>query len=191
MTAAPVGRPDTADQLGVLGAALMLTRTHLQRIRPADLALPSTCDGWSLGTLLRHMDESLDVFTEAAGGRVQLVTQPMAMPTVDSLCAKACALRDVWAGHNTSPDGLITIGDHELPTGLLVRTAAIEIAVHGWDVGRTLSGTVTFPDDLAEALLPTALDVVAVERARQFGPPRPVRRGDPPGVRLLAHLGRG
>lgn len=191
MTAAPVGRPDTADPLGLLGAALTLARTQLQRIRPADLALPSTCDGWSLGALLRHMDESLDVFTEAAGGQVQLVAAPMPMPTVDSLCVKACSLRDVWAGHDTSEDGVITIGDHRLPSALLIRTAAIEIAVHGWDVGRTLSGTVTFPDELAEALLPTALDVVAVERAGQFGPPRPVRRWDPPGVRLLAHLGRG
>ena len=60
----------------------------------------------------------------------------------------------------------------ELASDLLVATAALEITVHGWDVGQALGAGPRIPEELAERLLPVARQVVDdADRGVRFSPP--------------------
>jgi uncharacterized protein (TIGR03086 family) len=175
--------------LELLERALGYTRVALSTVGP-DRSGPSPCAGWTLADLLDHMDDGLDAFLEAAGGAVRLPAQLGGGPGADLelLQQKACHLLGVWSA-DTPP--FVLVGDRPVPSGLLVSAAALEITVHGWDVGQATGAGEDLPDDLARALMPVAHAVVTPEdRPGRFGPP--VRTGDDAGSSevLLGFLGR-
>ncbi|KAA1427945.1 TIGR03086 family metal-binding protein [Nocardioides antri] len=189
MTALP-GPPNTAPDPGVelLERALGYTRSTLATVSPGHLCLPTPCDRWRLGDLLAHMEDSLDAFAEGAAGTIDLHS---AAPSplderLAALRAKACGLLGAWSAATTP---VVEVGGRPMPVGTISRLAAVEIAVHGWDVSRTTGAGLAIPEELAEALLPTAL-ALALEHQGEFGPPVPVPAGAGPARRLLALLGR-
>lgn len=189
MTALP-GPLHSAPDPGVelLERALGYTRCALITVTPAHLCLPTPCDHWRLTDLLAHMEDSLDAFSEGAAGSIGLHS---AAPAPDKerirvLQDKACRLLGAWASATTP---LVEVAGRPVPVGTISRLAALEVAVHGWDVGRTTGYGEPFPEELAEALMPTAL-AVALEQDGEFGPPVPVSEDAGPSERMLALLGR-
>jgi hypothetical protein len=134
------------------------------------------------------MDDGLDAFLEAAGGAVRIEVPRRPGADVDVLQTKACHLLGVWSA--PTPE-YVVVGDRAVPSGLLVSAAALEITVHGWDVGRATGADPEIPDDLARALMPVAQAVVLPEdRPERFAAPR---RTDPSAASaevLLGFLGR-
>ena len=178
--------------VGLLDQALAYTCARLSGVRDDRLHRRTPCAAWDLADLLAHMEDALDAFTEAAGGAVGVhVAHDTAAP-VPAIQAKAIALRDVWT--RPSPgDVVLEAGSVrlDLHAPLLVATAALEIAVHGWDVGRATGSAEPLPDPLARELLPMAGLVVGPgDRGVRFAAPRPVGPGASDGERLLAFLGR-
>jgi uncharacterized protein (TIGR03086 family) len=172
----------------LLDRALSYTRVTLHEVAEADLSRRTPCERWDLGQLLAHMDDALDAFSEGAHGAVDLHTRVPVRVRVGSLQQKACTLLAAWSRER--PDH-VTIGDQRLETPVVVLTAALEIAVHGWDVGRATGADRPIPVELARGLLPVAEALLAEsDRGSQFDPPRPVRADAPDDVRLLAFLGR-
>jgi uncharacterized protein (TIGR03086 family) len=177
--------------LELLERALGYTRGALATVG-ADRSGPTPCAGWSLADLLIHMDDGLDAFLEAAGGTVRVPAEMRARrrpgADVERLQTKACHLLGVWSA--PTPE-LVVVGDRAVPSGLLVSAAALEITVHGWDVGRATGARLDLPDDLATALMPVAQAVVLPEdRPERFAAPR--RTGPTAGSAdvLLGFLGR-
>ncbi len=189
MTALP-GPPPSSPDPGVelLERALGYTRSALATVTPAHLCLPTPCNHWRLGDLLAHMEDSLDAFAEGAGGTISLrSTAPAPLDArLDTLRSKACTLLGAWAAATTP---VVEVGGRPMPVGTIARLAAVEITVHGWDVGRTTGAGLPLPDALAEALMPTAL-ALALEHDGEFGPPVPVPADAGPERRMLALLGR-
>lgn len=178
--------PDPGVEL--LERALAYTRGALVTITPDHLVLPTPCARWRLADLLGHMEDSLDAFAEGATGTIGLRSAaPAPVETrVATLQTKACMLLGAWA---TATSPLVEVGGQPVPVGTISRLAALEIAVHGWDVARTTGCAAVLPADLAEDLLPTAL-AVALEQDGEFGPPVAVSADAGPGRRLLGLLGR-
>jgi uncharacterized protein (TIGR03086 family) len=191
----------TADPLSraveLLERSLGHTRTALAAVRPAHLHRPTPCARWDLDDLLWHMDDALDAFAEASSGLV--ATQPVAgartvgEPGVEArlgrLQRKACHLLGLWAGPPARTP--VLVGDLPLDASLLVGTAALEITVHGWDVGQATGEGRPVPVDLAAALLPVAARVVRPgDRGRRFAAPLLLPGRVPADLRLLALLGR-
>ena len=172
----------------LLERALAYTSGALATVTPGDLALPTPCHQWRLADLLGHMEDSLDAFTEGACGAIGLRSAaPSAVDArVAALRTKACGLLGSWS-HAESD--VVLVGGHPVPVPIISRLAAIEIAVHGWDVGRTTSRGAPLPDPLAAALLPTAR-VLLADRHDEFGPALPVTTGSGAAVTLLGLLGR-
>ena len=142
----------------LLDRALGYTRVQLGDVRDDLLDHPTPCAGWRLGALLAHMEDSLDAFTEAAGGAVELHAPNDTAGRVAVLRDKACALMGAWS-RPTAGDVVIRDdigGGLDLGSPLLVATAALEITVHGWDVGQATGRRAPLPDQLAGALLPVA-----------------------------------
>ena len=180
------GRPDPGVEL--LERALAYTRGALITVTPGHLHLPTPCDAWSLADLLAHMEDGLDAFGEGAGGTIGLrpaSTAPLP-DLIESLQVKACGLLGDWAASQTS---VVDVGGHPVAVETITRLAALEISIHGWDVARTTGHDAAVPDELAEALLPTAL-AVALEQTDEFDPPVPVSADAAASRRLLALLGR-
>ena len=82
------------------------------------------------------MEDSLDAFAEGAGGTISLHSAAPAPldERIGSLQTKACNLLGAWAAATTPQ---VEVGGRPMPVGTISRLAAVEIAVHGWDVGRT------------------------------------------------------
>ena len=76
------------------------------------------------------------------------------------------------------------MGDLGLDAPLLVATAALEITLHGWDVGQATGRRTRIPEDLARGLLAVAQAVIdAADRGPRFASPaaRPPPRRRPAG----------
>jgi uncharacterized protein (TIGR03086 family) len=174
----------------LLDRSLAYTRVMLADVRPDQLERATPCAGWPLGQLLAHMEDALDAFTEAASGRVEVDPVPKTSTRVEALREKACALLGAWAAARPVP-GRIEIGDLDLDAPLLVATAALEIAVHGWDVGQATGRRTRIPVDLAAGLLPIAERIIApVDRGPRFAGPRPTHAEAASDLRLLSWTGR-
>lgn len=179
------------ESVELMERALGYTRGRLAGVRPDLLDRPTPCAAWTLADLLAHMEDALDAFTEAAGGAVTVAPAPV--PGVAGRLAaiqeKACALLGAWG--RPSPGDVVVCGV-DLASPLLVATAALEITVHGWDVGRATGDAEPVPAALAEALLPVAgLTVTDGDRGVRFAAAIPVPETAPPDARLLGLLGRG
>jgi uncharacterized protein (TIGR03086 family) len=177
----------------LLERSLAYTRVVLADVRPEHLAAPTPCVGWTLERLLAHMEDALDAFTEAAAGRVRVEPVPATATRVDALREKACALLGAWsaARPTSGPDEYVEVGDLGLDAPLLVVTAALEITLHGWDVGQATGRGARIPEDLAAGLLAVAQVVVdGRDRGPRFAPPRAVDTAAPADLRLLAWVGR-
>ncbi len=182
----PPGTPDPGVEL--LERALGYTRSTLATVTPAHLHLQTPCDHWDLGDLLGHMEDSLDAFAEGAHGSIGLHSAAPAPvgERIRSLQVKACDLLGAWAAATTPT---VAVGGRPMPVRTIARLAAVEIAVHGWDVGRTTGARLPIPAELADALMPTTL-ALALEQHGEFGPPVPVPADAGPERRMLALLGR-
>lgn len=182
--------------VGLLEGALDYTRAALaplDRDPAADLLTRRTpCREWDLDRLLAHMQDGLDAFAEGSGGTVSLASRPaVPLPVrlrVQRLRSTACDLLGAWS-RGASPTA--RVGVLEVPTVLLARTAALEVAVHGWDVAATLGLDAPLPDTLARPLRDVAAAVVdPADRIERFAPPCPTGDGADATTRLLAFLGR-
>jgi uncharacterized protein (TIGR03086 family) len=174
----------------LLDRSLAYTRVMLADVRADNLDRPTPCAGWTLGHLVAHMEDALDAFIEAAAGRVEVEPVPETSTRVEALREKACALLGAWSAARPASE-LVEVGDLGLDAPLLVATAALEITVHGWDVGQATGRRTRIPDDLAQGLLTVAQHVIdPVDRGPRFAGPRPTRPEAAPDVRLLSWTGR-
>lgn len=172
----------------LLDRSLAYTRVALADVRPDNLDRPTPCAGWDLGRLLAHMEDALDAFTEAAAGRVEVDPVPETTTRADALREKACALLGAWT---SARPAAVQVGEAALDAPLLVAAAALEITLHGWDVGQATGRGARIPDDLARGLLAIAQHLIdTTDRGPRFAAPRPVDDRAGHDARLLAWSGR-
>jgi uncharacterized protein (TIGR03086 family) len=185
--------PEPVPGAELLERAVGYTRTSLVLAVSADPAARTPCERWDLLALLRHMDDSLAAFTEAAEiGYVDLAPVVGADPAalvVQRLKARACALLAAWT-HHPGP-GVVAVGDRPLRSDLLAVAGALEIAVHGWDVAQACGVDRPLPAALALDLLDVLpLLVHDTDRPARFADPVDVPLHARPSTRLLGRLGR-
>ncbi|MGL5851374.1 MAG: maleylpyruvate isomerase family mycothiol-dependent enzyme [Phycicoccus sp.] len=177
--------------------AVAFTCGALAGVADAEAGAVTPCARWVLADLLVHMVDSFEVVTELALGRVSAAGPPPESVRPELLARHlrllGCTLLDGWITRASSRDVRDSVL-HDGRTRLDVETAsgvaALEVAVHGWDVARARGAVVPLPPLLAAALLPAAVAVVPVRRrdgrfASPFAPP-----ATDPSSLLLAHLGR-
>lgn len=190
----------TTDPVELLERAIGYTRGVLVLVTPEDLSRGTPCAAWDLAALLDHMTDSLDALTEASRGFVSVA--PPQVPRgagVPSLCDRAGLLLGAWTGPAARDVRLVQghgeppgePAERRLESTRLLRAGAIEIAVHGWDVHRSIGRGTDFPEALACDLLPAAYALVdARDRGVRFSRAIPPEPGDCHASQLLGHLGR-
>jgi len=175
----------------VLEHAISYLLRGIQLVVPEQLTHPTPCAGWDLRMLLSHVSESLEALIEGiARGTVGLSPAPAVArgAEIASVRARCTLLLTACA----SPAGQhVTVGGHDTTRDILVYAGAVEVAVHGWDIGVACGSPWPIPRSLAEDLLRAApLLMGAGARGGLFADPVPVPPWAPAGDRLVAFLGR-
>ena len=170
-----------------LGAVLAVT--------PELLSRPTPCRGWDLRMLLRHASESLAALGEGIeAGRVGLDPAAedgaLAADPARVFRDRAGRLLDAWTspGHQRQ---VIEIAGCPLAASVMAAAAALEVAVHGWDMSRACGQRQPIPRALATSLLVIAPALVPrTGRHPLFAAPVTVPATAGPSDRLAAFLGR-
>jgi uncharacterized protein (TIGR03086 family) len=190
-----------ASGVELLERAMSYTLGSLSLATPAAMSNPTPCRHWDLRALLLHMNDSVLALHEAvAAGHVGLdpaagcpdpagrFADPATDPVL-TLRNRGCQMIGAWAGARGHDE--ISIADRALTPGIVAATGAVEIAVHGWDVGRACGRDRPLPPALAGTLLELCpLLVTAADRPVRFAAPVDVSPMASPSDRLVAFLGR-
>ncbi len=169
----------------LLSEAISYALGNVAVVTPDLLTRPTPCRGWDLHTLLWHCCESLTALEEGFTSGVVRVTAGGGNGDVDvrlgglgglagsiatrAFAARADALLDA-AAWTRSPE--VNVGDQCLATSLLATAGALEIAVHGWDIGQASGSPRAIPQLLAARLLEVAPALVSdADRAPLFAAP--------------------
>jgi uncharacterized protein (TIGR03086 family) len=195
MTSGAASHAGAADSCApeLLEQAVNYALGSVASVTPGLLRRPTPCQGWDLGTLLRHACESLQALHEGiAGGRVRLAASPdhlrQGASTRQVFAQRAIALLDAWSRPRRQR---VLVGDCELAAGVLAEAGALEIAVHGWDVSRACGDERPIPAALARDLVEIAQVLVTdADRGGLFAAPVEVAATASPSDRLAAFLGR-
>jgi uncharacterized protein (TIGR03086 family) len=187
--------PWGAEAARLLGPSISYALAAVLDVTPELLPCPTPCREWDLRMLLRHACESLAAFGEGVdAGRVgpdpaaedgDVVADP-----ARAFRDRACQLRDSWSSPGRRGQ-LIEIAGCPLTAGVMAATAALEIAVHGWDISRACRQREPIPPALATGLLEIAAVLVpGTGRHPLFAEPVTLPVTAVPGDRLAAFLGR-
>ena len=164
-------------------------------IRPELLSRRTPCRDWDLRMLLRHASESLAAIAEGIDtgcvGLDPAARSPSsAADPARAFRDRAGRLLDSW----TSPGRqgqVIEIAGCPLAANVMAAAAALEVAVHGWDISRACGQRRPIPPALAIDLLAIApLLVPHTGRHPLFAAPVTVAATTGPSDRLAAFLGR-
>ena len=169
-------------------------RETVGAVTARELSHPTPCRDWDLRALLNHMNDSLQALSTARRtGRVGLEPFPPTSGKDDGPLAtfdRYSALLLAYGLCRRARRGVLVV-DLPLAEHLLVAAGAIEISVHGWDVGQAAGRRDSLPEGLATELLAIApLVVNDACRSPHFGPVVAVPPASGPATRLLAYLGR-
>jgi uncharacterized protein (TIGR03086 family) len=191
--AAPTDWP--ADGTRLLEPSISYALGVVLAITPEVLSRPTPCRGWDLRMLLRHAAESLAALGEGIeAGRVGLDPAAedgdLAADPARAFRDRAGRLLDAWTspGHQRQ---VIEIAGCPLAASVMAATAALEVAVHGWDMSRACGQRQPIPRALATSLLVIAPALVPrTGRHPLFAAPVTVPATAGPSDRLAAFLGR-
>lgn len=176
----------------LLHRAAHYTLTAIDTVTPDLLTRPTPCKQWNLRMLLSHTCESVAAVQEAFDhGRVALFRddhdETAADPT-DSLRHRLTRLVDAWTAAGAERN--VAVADHRIPLSTIAATAALEIAVHGWDIIQASGQDEPIPADLAAELLRISPQLITDDDRRGLFAP-PIHTSTPgPGAELIAFLGR-
>ena len=164
-------------------------------VTPERLSYPTPCRDWDLRKLLRHACESLAAFGEGIEtGRVALGPAAhdgvLAADPARAFRDRACQLLAAWTDPGYQQP-VIDIAGCPLTASVMAATAALEVAVHGWDVSQACGQRQPIPRALAIDLLAIAPVLVpSAGRHPLFAAPVTVAATAGPSDQLAAFLGR-
>ena len=192
----PAARPAwPADGARLLEPSVNYALGVVLAVTPEILPHPTPCRKWDLRMLLRHACESLAAFGEGIeAGRVGLDPAAedgdLAADPARAFRDRACQLLDAWTGPGHQRQ-VVEIDGCPLAASVMAAAAALEVAVHGWDMSRACGQRQPIPRALATALLEIALVLVpSTGRYPLFAAPVTVPATATPSDRLAAFLGR-
>jgi uncharacterized protein (TIGR03083 family) len=197
---APASR---SDGVALLERAVSYALGQLHAVTPGALTRPTPCLRWDLRALLDHMNDSFGALHEAMElGEVALDPLPAqaAAGLLPMLRGRAGGLLGLLAelgsleeaGTPAQPGGGVArVGGCPVQVTLVACAGAIDVAVHGWDVGQACGAGWPIPRQLAgEMLEMSPLLVTAADRPARFAAPVLVSPHASASDRLVAYLGR-
>jgi uncharacterized protein (TIGR03086 family) len=186
----------------ILDEARALLRAAVASVPSDAWNNPTPCDAWTVTQVLQHAALDQLAWAGAVGGGPMPEENPFAPSGhIDTdplgyadraLAASAPAWAKAGAGQGSGAGQVNT----PLPQGPMApadaaAAAALDAAIHGWDIAVATGQPSPLTNEMARALTPVAEAIV--EPLRQYGAYAPVRQNaadDGDATRLLHYLGR-
>jgi uncharacterized protein (TIGR03086 family) len=184
------------DELSVLAEATRYLFRSILLVRDADLSAPTPCQDWDLRGLLRHIHASLEEVSDVLAVREfdgGSDSAPWPGVRADPVAALRASIVDLLLASTSLPTAgrWCEIWDRSLPAEIVVYVAAIEMALHAWDIAQACRTDRPIPADLASALLGISPPLAEAGLAGHvFAEPLEVSATATPGEQLLALFGR-
>lgn len=157
-----------------------LDRAHraLQRavdlLDPESLRLPTPCDRWTVAQVLEHAVLDQRIWAGVVGDGAPPDGDAFApsgdLPADVSAMTRTALTHAAQVWHRLSPDThrvSSPLPQGELDVDTARNAAALDAAIHAWDIAAALGAQPNLDDELAAALLPVA--TLIVEPLRQWG----------------------
>ena len=184
--------------LAVLANALSALQSVAGRVTHSQFNHPSPCSGWTVAQVLLHAAGEQNVWAFVVGDGARPAYDPFEPPkrpgsTVDELVEVAvAAAMDAWPAvvHCARPVSTPLPPVPVLTAEQAVGAAALDAAVHAWDVAVATKQPSPLCPELASELLPAARATVEPLRGFPYGPPLPDQPEDDFSAQLLRYLGR-
>ncbi|HEY2578426.1 MAG TPA: TIGR03086 family metal-binding protein [Streptosporangiaceae bacterium] len=191
--------------VALLERAISYSLCQLNGVTTATLSRPTPCTQWDLAALLVHVTDSLAALQEAMdlrevepppdvrdigapGTRPGALQNDPAAYLVAALRRRACHLLGSLA---IARDHLVLVGGYPVPASIVTSAGAVDVAVHGWDIGCACGAPAAIPEELAQEMLRiTPLLVTSADRPEMFAHPVPVADYASASDRLVGYLGR-
>ena len=191
----PMSDADTADIGRMAVQAVDLMRGAVGQIPTSSWDAPSNLAGWSVRDLVAHATGSATkIVMLVEGGELWDGPSKPSDWTYDDpeaqLGTLGVRLRDALSTADldtvrASPEG-------EVPVRRALMYPVSDLALHSWDVHRSLGARIDVPGDLLALCdsLVTSVPEAMLRRPGGFGPAQPVSSESSPTDRLMAFLGR-
>ena len=175
--------------------ALAFLRDAVDQIPAESWEQPSNLDGWSLRDLVAHATGSAaKIVTLLEDGEIWTGPSEPSDWVCDDPAARlrdlATRLQDALPGADFAALRVSPAGTVPLHQAMAFPVA--DLAMHGWDVHRSLGRVVDLPDGLL-GLCRQLVESLPEDRLRRpgaFGPAQPAPQNSTPTARLMAYLGR-
>jgi uncharacterized protein (TIGR03086 family) len=187
----------TATSWDVLNQAHSALRTIVAGLADADWKLPTPCEHWNVAQVLRHACGDQLAYTAAitgSGGPSENPFEPAEDPPADPRALLATALDSSTRTFATVNPGAQAIPSPlplgPLPAETVVGAAALDAAVHAWDIAVAAGLPSPLSADLAALLMPVATTLAEPLRGFAYAPALDPRPGDDAVAGLLRYHGR-
>jgi uncharacterized protein (TIGR03086 family) len=147
---------EPGDHLASAEACLAICQRVLRGIGPDDASAPTPCAKYTVDELLEHLLGSLRSLGTAAGATMAVSEEGSAEVRVAD--ASQVALES-WRKRGL--DGMVKLGDSELPAEVATKILSVELLVHAWDFAKATNQTVTVDDALSGYVLELARGLIA------------------------------
>ena len=158
-----VAEPAELTHLTCADAALAVCQNVLRRVSEADLAKQTPCTDFTVGRLVDHLVGSLTTLGGMAGAQIA-ATESGPPETRVALVAQQAL--EAW--NRRGLEGVVKLGNGEMPATLAVNIVCTELLVHAWDVAEATEQQVVVSDAVTGYVLEMAREVISREK-RQDG----------------------
>jgi uncharacterized protein (TIGR03086 family) len=187
----------TTTSWDVLDQAHHALRTVTACVDGSAWALPTPCEQWNVAQVLRHAAGDQLAYAAAitgSGGPGENPFDPAGDPPGDpqatveaALDGSARAFATVAPGAQAVP---VPLPQGPLPAETAVGAAALDAAVHAWDIAVATGQPSPLSAGLAAQLMPVAVAIVEPLRGFAYAPALDPGPGDAAAAALLRYLGR-
>jgi uncharacterized protein (TIGR03086 family) len=181
----------------ILEQAHGVLRAAVEGVTQEQWSARTPCSEWTVAQVLQHAvgDQQADAaFLTGAGFPDFDTFAPTGSFTVDpqvmldnALAATAAAYADVSAD---DAEVAVSLPQGPLPAPVAAGAAALDAAVHGWDIAMATGQRPLLDDALSEQLLAVAPQIVEPVRAFAFAPAMASGDSESATARLLKFVGR-
>jgi len=182
----------------VLTTSLDALRNAADGVTAEQLDQPTPCAEWTVGQVLMHAAGDQHAWAATVGSADMPTYNPFDPPqeapggTAEAVRAALEVAARTWADVDASSESLPTPLP-PVPTltpELAAAAAALDAAIHAWDVAVATGQPSPLTASLAGQLLPAAEATAESLRGFAYAPPLPEVAGDDEAAALLRYLGR-
>lgn len=187
----------TVSSWAVLDQAHHALRTAAAGVPDDGWGRPTPCELWNVAQVLRHAagDQLAYVATiTGSGGPAENPFEPAGDPPADPQAMLEAALGDSARAFATVPPDAravpVPLPQGPLPADTAAGAAALDAAVHAWDIAVATGQPSPLSAELAGQLEPAARAIVEPLRGFAYAPALEPQPGDEADAALLRYLGR-